>query len=78
MTCCASTSRSTCCCARPGVQGKIVHRRLQRVSPLAVPVLMAIGQESVAGAADDCLLEELTAELIAEAMGHPKLPTSAS
>jgi hypothetical protein len=39
---------------------------------------MAIGQESVAGAADDSLLEELTAELIGEAMGHPGVPTSAS
>jgi ATP-dependent helicase Lhr and Lhr-like helicase len=59
-----------------GVEGRIVHRRLERVSPLAVPVLMAIGQESVAGAADDSLLEELAAELIAEAMGRP--PTRAS
>jgi ATP-dependent Lhr-like helicase len=51
------------------VQGRIVHRRLDRVSPLAVPVLMEIGKESVAGTADDTLLEEITAELIAEAMG---------
>jgi ATP-dependent Lhr-like helicase len=62
-----------------GVQGRIVHRRLERVSPLAVPVLMAIGQESVAGAADDSLLEELTAELITEAMGlPPALPSARS
>jgi ATP-dependent Lhr-like helicase len=52
-----------------GVQGKIVHRRLDRVSPLAVPVLMEIGKESVAGEANEALLEQLTAELIAEAMG---------
>jgi ATP-dependent Lhr-like helicase len=51
------------------VQGRIVHRRLDRVSPLAVPVLMEIGKESVAGTADDSLLEEIAAELIAEAMG---------
>jgi ATP-dependent helicase Lhr and Lhr-like helicase len=60
-----------------GVQGKIVHRRLERVSPLAVPVLMAIGKESVAGAADDSLLEELTAKLITEAMGTPPARPSA-
>jgi ATP-dependent helicase Lhr and Lhr-like helicase len=29
-----------------GVQGRIVHRRLQRVSPLAVPVPMAARQAS--------------------------------
>jgi ATP-dependent Lhr-like helicase len=52
-----------------GVQGRIVHRRLDRVSPLAVPVLMEIGKESVAGSADDSLLEEVAAELITEAMG---------
>jgi ATP-dependent helicase Lhr and Lhr-like helicase len=52
------------------VQGRVVHRRLQRVSPLALPVLMEFGNESVAGTADDSLLEELTAELIGEAMGR--------
>jgi ATP-dependent helicase Lhr and Lhr-like helicase len=51
------------------VQGKIVHRRLDRVSPLAVPVLIEIGKESVAGAADEALLDEAEAELIAEALG---------
>jgi ATP-dependent Lhr-like helicase len=52
-----------------GVQGRIVHRRLDRVSPLAVPVLLEIGKESVAGEADEALLAEAAAELIAEAMG---------
>jgi ATP-dependent Lhr-like helicase len=51
------------------VQGRIVHRRLDRVSPLAVPVLLEIGKESVAGEADEALLAEAVAELIAEAMG---------
>jgi ATP-dependent helicase Lhr and Lhr-like helicase len=49
------------------VQGRIVHRRLDRVSPLAVPVLVAIGRESVPGEADETLLEEATHDLIAEA-----------
>jgi ATP-dependent helicase Lhr and Lhr-like helicase len=51
------------------VQGRIVHRALDRVSPLAVPVLIEIGKESVAGAADEALLAEAAAELIAEALG---------
>ena len=52
-----------------GIPGRIVHHRLERVSPLAVPVLMEIGKESVAGAGDDSLLEEVAADLITEAMG---------
>ena len=50
------------------VQGKIVHRRLKRVSPLAVPILIDIGKESVAGEADEALLEE-AGDLIADAGG---------
>ena len=34
------------------VKGRITHRRLDRVSPLAVPVLLEIGREQVYGAAD--------------------------
>jgi ATP-dependent Lhr-like helicase len=49
------------------VQGKIVHRRLERVSPLAVPVLIDIGKESVPGEADEALLEEAANDLVAEA-----------
>ena len=51
------------------VQGRIVHRRLDRVSPLAVPVLLEIGREQVAGGAVDILMDELTEELVAEATG---------
>ncbi len=47
---------------------KIVHVQLDRVSPLAVPVLVLIGRETVAqGLADDVLLLEADA-LAAEAM----------
>ena len=49
------------------VRGRIVHRRLDRVSPLAVPVLLEIGKESVYGAAIDDLFDEAAGELIAEA-----------
>ncbi len=51
------------------VQGRIAVRRLDRVSPLAVPVMVTIGRESVYGAAMDDLLDEAADELIAEAMG---------
>jgi ATP-dependent helicase Lhr and Lhr-like helicase len=51
------------------VQGRIVHRRLDRVSPLAVPILIDIGKESVPGEADEALLEEAARDLIAEATG---------
>lgn len=46
----------------------MVHVELDRVSPLAVPILVLIGRESVAqGTADDALLEE-AGMLAAEAM----------
>ena len=52
------------------VKGRIRHRRLTRVSPLAVPALIEIGRERVdGGGADDALLAEAEAELVAEAMG---------
>jgi ATP-dependent Lhr-like helicase len=49
------------------VKGRIAHRHLDRVSPLAVPVLLEIGREQVEGAAIDALLDEAAEELIAEA-----------
>jgi ATP-dependent Lhr-like helicase len=49
------------------VQGKIVHRRLDRVSPLAVPVMLEIGREPVYGEANEALLKEAADDLIDEA-----------
>jgi ATP-dependent Lhr-like helicase len=49
-------------------QGQIIHRQLRRVSPLAVPVLLEIGRESVAGSAIDELLDQAAHDLIAEAI----------
>jgi ATP-dependent Lhr-like helicase len=49
------------------IKGRIVHRRLARVSPLAVPVMLDIGKVAVYGAALDDLLQEAAQELIAEA-----------
>ena len=47
--------------------GRITVRRLDRVSPLAVPVLLDIGRESVRTAVDEDALLEETEALIAEA-----------
>ncbi len=49
------------------VRGHIILRDLDRVSPLAVPVLLEIGRESVYGGAVDTMLDEAAAELIEEA-----------
>jgi len=50
------------------VRGRIAVKALDRVSPLAVPVLLEIGREQVYGAAEDELLREAEAELLAEAV----------
>ncbi|MEA2922097.1 MAG: ATP-dependent helicase Lhr and Lhr-like helicase [Bradyrhizobium sp.] len=50
------------------IKGQIVHRELDRVSPLAVPVMLEIGRESVYGEASDELLAEAAEELVKEAM----------
>ncbi|MDE2602511.1 MAG: ligase-associated DNA damage response DEXH box helicase [Bradyrhizobium sp.] len=50
------------------IQGRIVHRELEHVSPLAVPVMLEIGRESVYGEASDELLAEAADELVREAM----------
>ena len=54
-------------------RARLTHRRLERISPLAVPVLLEIGREQVHGSALDDLLDEAAAALVAEAM--PAGPT---
>jgi len=51
------------------VRGRIVHKRLDRISPLAVPAMLQIGRETVTGETSDDVLREATADLIREAMG---------
>ena len=61
------------------IKGHIRHRRLDRVSPLAVPVLLEIGREAVYGTALDQLLDDVTAELLAEAgLPAPHAPAPAA
>ncbi|MFO1170331.1 MAG: ligase-associated DNA damage response DEXH box helicase [Hyphomicrobiaceae bacterium] len=50
-------------------RGRIRHKALARVSPLAVPALLEIGREAVPGATADALLREAAEDLIREAMG---------
>ena len=52
------------------IKGRIMHKRLQRISPLAVPVMLEIGKERVKGEAEDLLLSEAEDDLIREAMGQ--------
>ncbi len=50
------------------IEGRIVHKPLRRVSPFAVPAMLEIGRERVRGAAEDMVLAENEAELVAEAL----------
>lgn len=49
------------------IRGRIVLKRLPRVSPLAVPVLLEIGKESIGQDTNEALLGEAADALIAEA-----------
>jgi ATP-dependent Lhr-like helicase len=50
------------------IRGRIRHQALDRVSPLAVPILLEIGKEQVYGAHED-ILRTAAEDLIAEATG---------
>ncbi len=50
------------------IRGRIVHKSLDHVSPLAVPVMLEIGRETVYGEAANSLLAEAADELVKEAM----------
>ena len=50
------------------IRGRIMHKRLARISPLAVPIMLEIGKEPVSGDANESLLREAADDLIADAM----------
>jgi ATP-dependent Lhr-like helicase len=52
------------------IRGRIMHKRLDRISPLAVPSMLQIGREAVAGEASEDVLREAAEDLIREAMGE--------
>ncbi len=56
------------------IQGRIQHQALDRISPLAVPVILEIGREQVAGGGLDAMLDEAAEALIAEAMAAEPPP----
>ncbi|MRG57732.1 ligase-associated DNA damage response DEXH box helicase [Phyllobacterium sp. SYP-B3895] len=48
------------------IKGNIVHKDLDQISPLAVPVMLEIGRERVPGEAHERILEEIADELTRE------------
>jgi ATP-dependent Lhr-like helicase len=50
------------------IRSRIVHKDLERISPLAVPIMLEVGKMPVHGEAGDSLLTE-AADLVEEAMG---------
>jgi ATP-dependent Lhr-like helicase len=52
------------------VKKRIVHKPLDRISPLAVPILIDIGKERVFGEARESAMAEAADELIKEAIGQ--------
>jgi ATP-dependent Lhr-like helicase len=52
------------------IRGRIMHRNLEQISPLAVPIMLEIGKERVNGDAGESLLSEAE-QMIEEAMGRP-------
>lgn len=52
------------------IRGRIVHKDLEMISPLAVPVMLEIGKEPVHGAdASEALMAEAAEDLIRDAIG---------
>ncbi|MFY8100435.1 MAG: helicase-related protein, partial [Allorhizobium sp.] len=52
------------------IKGRIIHKRLERISPLAVPIMLEVGREPVYGEATDAVLAEAADDLVQEAMGE--------
>jgi ATP-dependent Lhr-like helicase len=50
------------------VRAHVVHQRLPHISPLAVPIMLEIGRETVQGEANESLLAEAADALVEEAM----------
>ncbi len=50
------------------IRGRIRHSAVEHVTPFAVPIMLEIGKERVAGEAGEMILSEVADELIAEAL----------
>ena len=51
------------------IKGRMILKRLDQISPLAVPVMLEIGREPVSGEAQDDILAEAADEIVSQAMG---------
>ena len=62
------------------IPGRIVHKNLERISPMAVPVMLEIGKEPVlsSNTGDDMMAEHAmnVDDLVREAMGEDAVETS--
>ncbi|MEM9705421.1 MAG: ligase-associated DNA damage response DEXH box helicase, partial [Pseudomonadota bacterium] len=52
------------------VRGRVNHVALDRVTPLAVPVMLEINREAIIGEAQEAMLREASEAIIKEAMGE--------
>ena len=50
------------------IRGRIIHKRLDRVSPLALPVMLEIGREAVGGDAHEEILRDAADDIVREAL----------
>ena len=51
------------------IEGRILHKDLDRISPLAVPIMLEVGREPIHGEGRDAILADAEAELVREVMG---------
>ena len=51
------------------VKGRILHKDLDKISPLAVPIMLEIGKEPIHGEGRDAILAEAEEDLVREVMG---------
>lgn len=54
------------------IKTRIVHKDLEQISPLAIPIMLEIGKEPVAGEAQEFLLAEAAQELMNETANNGK------
>jgi Lhr-like helicase len=57
------------------IRDHIVHKPLDRISPLAVPILLDIGKTPIFGEARESVMADAADELMREAMGQAPAST---
>ena len=51
------------------IKGRVLHKDLDKISPLAVPIMLEVGKEPIFGEGRDAILAEAEADLVREVMG---------